>query len=72
MEKLGKKELLLRLYKESQDFMNDLEQDLTSEIDFDESEIQENLYLGAIILRDLMVVIKKLRERHDEGYRSEE
>lgn len=71
MEKLGKKGLLLRLLDETQDFIKeDLKQELEYETDYDDLEIQDYLYSLAIILRDLMVITKKLRERHDEDYRS--
>lgn len=71
MEQLGKKELLLRLFYEAQDFMKEnLKQELEYETDFKDSEIQDILYWLAIILRDLMVITKKLREHHDEDYRS--
>ena len=71
MEKLGKKSLLLRLYDESQDFMDDLKDELENHIDYDDPEIQEELYWLAIILRDLMVVTKKLRESHDSEFRND-
>ncbi len=66
-----KKKLLMRLLIESRDFMYEfLKEDL--ENNYDDPHLQDMLYWLAIMLRDIMVISKKLKERDDEEFQNGE
>ncbi len=61
-----KKQLLIRLLDEAREFMDEfLKEDLENAIDYNDPELQRFLYALAVILRDLMVIAKKLRQSYD-------
>lgn len=68
---LGKKELMLRLLWEVKDFQGDLQEELENEQDYDDPEIQEYLYWLSHVMREFLVLTKKLRERHDRMYQND-
>jgi len=73
MDGLKKKELLVRLLNESREFMDEfLKEDLENNVNYEDPRLQDMLYWLAIMLRDIMVISKKLKERYDEDFRSRE
>ena len=64
-----KKILLMKLFNEAKDFMDEyLQHDLENVINYNDPGLQDLLYWLAVILRDLMVITKKLREHYEEDF----
>ena len=64
-----KKELLIRLLDDAKDFMDEfLKYDLENAVNYNDPELQDLLYWLAVILRDMMVIAKKLRENYDQDF----
>ena len=64
-----KKELLIRLFDDTKDFIDEfLKYDLENAINYNDPELQDLLYWLAVILRDMMVIAKKLRENYDQDF----
>lgn len=63
MSGLEKKELLIRLFNETREYMDDfLIDELENTIDYENPEIQEYLRVLGILLHDIIVITKKLNE----------
>ena len=59
--------MLIRLLDEAKDFMDEfLKHDLENTVNYNDPELQDILYWLAVILQDLMVIAKKLREYSNE------
>ena len=63
MSGFEKKELLIRLFNETRECMDDfLIDELENTIDYENPEIQEYLRVLGILFHDIMVITKKLNE----------